>query len=259
MQAALEDELGKVREAQAAQAQLSAATGELVAAGAGHDRIGALLSVYALKLPPPIFYPHLLAAGDELLAAGEARAAAALCYDRYLDAAAAGERPAPPPRPAPAPTAAAQRAAEERWEEAAAATALLPAGPAGLPPRLALTLYARAMYGSALASLHRARLADPNAKFPRTLQQLLRVLRRLQAGMQAVLQAPAAWASSLYWLVFNGSVHVLAVAEPLIALGFGSDVAQFLAVRRRVGVGVGGLGFFLGWGAGGGGGGVYWK
>ena len=93
----------------------------------------------------------------------------------------------------------------------------------------ALELAVRCAYGRALAASGDAKQRDARVSVPTTIEALLAALATIQGAMQLLLSQPASVAEQLYWLINNGTVHMFAVAEPLMWLGFPAKVAPFMA------------------------------
>jgi hypothetical protein len=92
-----------------------------------------------------------------------------------------------------------------------------------------LTSHVRAVFGRCVSTAKAAVTRDPRINSPVTLQQLLASLARLQQAMQAVTDRPMDVRECLYWLVYNGSVHVFALCEVLITFGYGSYTVPYLS------------------------------
>lgn len=93
----------------------------------------------------------------------------------------------------------------------------------------ALELAVRAAFGRAMCTAGDAKQRDGRVSVPTTLEALLASLATIQAAMQLILAQPSEVSERLYWLVLNGTLHMFAVAEPLMWLGYSAKVAPFLA------------------------------
>lgn len=86
-----------------------------------------------------------------------------------------------------------------------------------IPDVEALAAHCRASMGIAMASANIAKLRDPTACAATTVPQLLLCLERIQACTQLVVSAKTpSVREALYYIVYNGAVCTLTLAEPLL-------------------------------------------
>ena len=91
-----------------------------------------------------------------------------------------------------------------------------------------LALYTRARYGHAICVAMESKSRDPNCRSPASLKQLVEALTLLQEALQVLMKRAEDAREQLYWLVYNGTVHIFNIAEPLITQGFGASVVTYL-------------------------------
>ena len=91
-----------------------------------------------------------------------------------------------------------------------------------------LRLCVRCKLAAAAAAARLCRATDEVVQFPQTLNRFLSLARDIQQATQMVLDFKGPVRESHYDLVFNGTVRLFELCDPLRALGFARQVADFL-------------------------------
>lgn len=91
-----------------------------------------------------------------------------------------------------------------------------------------------ALYGQATGHAKIAQTLDPNIKYPATLERFVKCLHQIQNAMELAFalesSGPPHPSSGKYsWIIYNGTIHIYAMAKPLLALGFAREVVPFLS------------------------------
>jgi hypothetical protein len=90
-------------------------------------------------------------------------------------------------------------------------------------------LKVRSIYGRALCSFEMAVARDAGIKYPQTLTLCQGTLVDIQGAMGMVLKGwPADKHDDLAFLIFNGTVHLYRICEPMLSLGFAEHVVEYL-------------------------------
>ena len=85
-----------------------------------------------------------------------------------------------------------------------------------------------AEYGSAMCSFQVLAATDPHLRFPRSVEHVRALLRRMQAAQNLLLNAENDFQEQLYHLAFNGTVHLYTLARFLVAHGQSAHATEFL-------------------------------
>tara|TARA_B110000305_G_C19150821_1_gene497973 strand:+ start:69 stop:761 length:693 start_codon:yes stop_codon:yes gene_type:complete len=86
----------------------------------------------------------------------------------------------------------------------------------------------QSLFGIANADVRTFLELDPMVKYPNTLRNMLRCLKKIQYGMELVIQIDVAPNREKYsYLILNGSTHLFALCDPLTTLGYSRQVVEF--------------------------------
>jgi hypothetical protein len=161
------------------------------------QRVGELCDRLCTLVPAHVWCDTLLQAGEHLLERGQHELARRKCFTRVADANLLDDR-------------------DERWKLAKEKDNI---GPTDRRRMHVLALFGRARCEDAMDT-H----ADPNVIHPQTLARAKRTLVNLREATQEAYRGD----ESLYWLVYNGTVHIHGVCERLARDGHSSDAVESL-------------------------------
>ena len=161
------------------------------------QRVGELCDRLCTLVPAHVWCDTLLQAGEHLLERGQHELARRKCFTRVADANLLDDR-------------------DERWKLAKEKDNI---GPTDRRRMHVLALFGRARCEDAMDT-H----ADPNVIHPQTLARAKRTLVNLREATQEAYRGD----ESLYWLVYNGTVHIHGVCERLARDGHSGDAVESL-------------------------------
>ena len=161
------------------------------------QRVGELCDRLRTLVPAHVWCDTLLQAGEHLLERGQHELARRKCFTRVADANLLDDR-------------------DERWKLAKEKDNI---GPTDRRRMHVLALFGRARCEDAMDT-H----ADPNVIHPQTLARAKRTLVNLREATQEAYRGD----ESLYWLVYNGTVHIHGVCERLARDGHSGDAVESL-------------------------------
>jgi len=90
----------------------------------------------------------------------------------------------------------------------------------------------QSLYGLANNDIMSAFEGDCYVKYPNTLKKLLQSLKKIQSGMELVINMKDTTEREKYsWLILNGTRHLYATCDPLMTLGYSRQVVEFFTWR----------------------------